>query len=151
MNDKILFNRLIYIELFYIVLASIILIPIILIPESSIAEFILVFSTDVFFPYDLEAADEILRKGPLSQLFENTAVCIMYAGLWVACLTLLLKRKKIGVQIFYLLVISDLVYLLFSGDEIFTPFVSFMTLIETYIIGVLIYMVTFSSLKKEFK
>ena len=146
--DK-LFNRLIYIEIIILVVLSIVLIPLFLFPEH-IPDVILFSFIDLVAPYDFEAAEKILRKGLLTQ-FLTPGVLTIFIGLWFVCLILLLKRKKIAVQILYFLVVIDLVSILFLGDEILTPFLSFITVIEAYIIGALIYMVTFSKLKKEFK
>ena len=146
--DK-LFNRLIYIEIILLAVVSFIIIASLF--TDHIPDVILFSIIDLIAPYDFEAAEKILRKGLLTEFFNNLGLISIVLGLWFICLILLLKRKKIGIQILYFLVVIELVSILFLGDDIYTPFLLFITVIDAYIIGALIYMVTFSNLKKEFK
>ena len=146
--DK-LFNRLIYIEIILLAVLSFLIIAFLF--TDHIPDVILFSIIDLIAPYDFEAAEKILRKGLLTEFFNHPGLISIVLGLWFVCLILLLKRKKIGIQILYFLVVIELVSILFLGDDIYTPFLLFITVIEAYIIGALIYMVTFSNLKKEFK
>jgi len=144
-----LFDRLIYIELIFVLTVFIILISLFF-PEY-IPEVILFSMLDLFFPSELDAAFEVLRAGMLTQFFTNGLFLSVMLGLWFISLILLLKRKKIGILIFYFCVAMNIVMIFFGGDDIYTPFSNLINLIESYIVGALLFIITFSSLKREFK
>ena len=147
-NDKILFDRLIYLQIILFVPLMIYLLPLMLFPESMPESYFTVLS--FITPYLInEAAIDFLSPG--LGFFENTIFIAAEFILWIACYVLLLKSKKIGVQLLYILIAIDIFYVIYGGDQIYTPLLGSLSYIEGIALGMTLYLVTFSSIKDSFK
>ena len=147
-SDKILLDRLIYLQIFLLVPLMIFLLPLLVFPDSMPDSYWEIF-TLIFQYLSNPDADDLLSPG--LGLFENPIFISTNLILWVACYALLLKSKKIGIQLLYLLVAIDIFYLIYGGDAVYTPLTSLIGYIEEIALGMTLYLVTFSSIKDSFK
>jgi hypothetical protein len=147
-SDKILLDRLIYLQIILFVPLTIFLLPVVLFPDSMPDSYWEFFNYIGPYLYN-DGATDFLSPG--LNLFENTNFMSAVFILWLACYVLLLKSKKIGVQLLYLLVAIDIFYAIYGGDQIYTPLFSSLTYIEGIALGMTLYLVTFSSIKNSFK
>ena len=147
-SDKILLDRLIYLQIILFLPLTIYLLPLMLFPESMPDSYWGLFNFIAPYLYN-DAAMDFLRPG--LGFFENPIYVSVYIILWLACFGLLLKAKKIGVQLLYFLIVFDIFYLIYGGDEISTPLSGLISYIEEISLGITLYLVTFSSIKNSFK
>jgi hypothetical protein len=147
-SDKILLNRLIYLQIILFVPLMIFLLPLILFPESMPESYFTVLS--FITPYLInDAAIDFLSPG--LAFFENTIFISAEFILWIACYVFLLQSKKIGVQLLYILIAMEIFYVIYGGDQIYTPLLGSLSYIERIALGMTLYLVTFSSIKNSFK
>ena len=148
-SDKILLNRIIYAQ--FILLAPIIFLLIVAVFSNLLPVGFLDFVANLFsYLYTSnEQASKYLSPG--IDLLQNEIALIAYLILWITSLILLFKQKKIGAQLFYLLIGFDLVNYASSGEEILTPLMNVITSIELLLSGMIIYLISFSSIKNNFK
>ena len=147
-SDKILLDRLIYLQIILFVPLVLFLLPALIFPDSmpdSYWEFLI--SIEPYLYND--GAMDFLSPG--LSLFENSIFISAEFILWLACYALLLKSKKIGVQLLYILIAIDIFYAIYGGDQIYTPLFGSLTYIEGIALGMTLYLVTFSSIKNSFK
>ena len=147
-SDKILLDRLIYIQIILYVPLMIFLLPLLLFPESMPEGYWGLFNFIAPYLWN-DAAMDFLSPG--LSLFENSIFISAEFILWLACYALLLKSKKIGVQLLYILIAIDIFYAIYGGDQIYTPLFGSLTYIEGIALGMTLYLVTFSSIKNSFK
>ena len=148
-SDKILLDRLIYLQIIlYVPLMMIFLLPLMLFP-GSIPESYLTFISFIT-PYIISSA-AIDSLSPGLGLFENIIFISAEFLLWIACYVLLLKSKKVGVQLLHILIAITIFTLIYGGDQIYTPLLSLLTYIDGLALGMTLYLVAFSSIKNSFK
>ena len=147
-SDKILLDRLIYLQIILFVPLTIFLLPVVLFPDSMPDSYWEFFISIEPYLYNDGAMDFL---SPGLSLFENSIFISAEFILWLACYALLLKSKKIGVQLLYILIAIDIFYAIYGGDQIYTPLFGSLTYIEGIALGMTLYLVTFSSIKNSFK
>ena len=148
LSDKILLDRLIYLQIILYVPLMIFLLPLLLFPESMPEGYWGLFNFISPYLTNIAAMDSL---SPGLGLFENTIFIAAEVILWIACYVLLLKSKKIGVQLLYILIAMEIFYVIYGGDQIYTPLLGSLIYIEGIALGMTLYLVTFSSFKDSFK